>query len=274
MPSSSSALTILLSVLRCHLHVHSFVLPLTTRTHAPSTTTSTSSLSAQVQNSYYAAAGAPSVDMSVYDLPLDRTIDEWTAVVQAPTSLQEGGVFLKAKDPNRDLFVDTLQFSIKRSGGLGLILTEIAGGRTDGIGITIIEEILDDGNSANVGLIPGDSIVSLFVSSSSRNGDVVRTGVLTECLGYDATIDAITSLPPPTSEDDVVNLTVKRVRRQPKISVRLQYPPDTDEDDVTIELFAGENLRRAMLTRGIKLNDRLVRHFFRFRLSLSCPPLW
>ena len=240
--------------------MHSFILPLTTRTHT-SSITSTSSLSAQAQNSYYAAAGAPSVDMSVYDLPLDRTIDEWTAVVQAPSSLQDGGVFLKVKDANRELFVDTLQFSIRRSGGLGLILTEIAGGRTDGIGITIIEDILDDGNSAKVGLIPGDSIVSLYVSSSSRNGDVVTTGVSTECLGYDATIDAITSLPPPTSEDDVVNLTVKRVRRQPKISVRLQYPPDTEEDDVTIELFAGENLRRAMLTRGIKLNDRLVRHF-------------
>ncbi|KAL3765456.1 hypothetical protein ACHAW5_008569 [Stephanodiscus triporus] len=260
MPSSSSALPILLCGLCCILQqgryggaVHSFVLPLAR------TSSSSSSRKAQVQNSYYASAGAPAVDMSAYDLPLDRTIDEWTAVVQAPSSLQEGGVFLRAK--NKELFVDTLQYSIRRAGGLGLILTEIAGGREDGIGITIIEEVLGDGNSARVGLVPGDSIVALSVSTTSRNGDVETTRVSTECLGYDATIDAITSLPPPTSDDDAVTLTVKRVRRQPKINVRLQYPPDTDEEDVTIELFAGENLRRAMLTRGIKLNDRLAERF-------------
>ncbi len=237
--------------------MHSFVLPPSTMKRAASMTTSY--LSAQVQGSFYAAAGAPSVDMTAYDLPLERTIDEWTAVVQPPSSLREGGVFLRAKDSRGELFVDTLQFSIRRGGGLGLILTEIAGGREDGIGITIIEEILADGNSAGVGLVPGDSIVSLSVSTSNGNGDVQTTVVSTECMGYDATIDAITSLPPSTSSDDVVNLTVKRVRRQPRINVRLQYPPNSDEDDVTIELFAGENLRRAMLTRGIKLNDRLVR---------------
>ena len=245
--------------------MHSFVLPLTSRTPASSSSL-TSSLGAQVQNSYYAAAGAPAVDMSRYDLPLDRTIDEWTAVVQASSSLQEGGVFLKAKDAKKELFVDTLQFSIRRAGGLGLILTEIAGGRSDGIGITIVEEILAGGNSAGLGLVPGDSIVSLSVSTSTGNGDVDTTRVSTECLGYDATIDAITSLPPPASDDEAVTLTVKRVRRQPRISIRLQYPPDAGEEDVTIELFAGENLRRAMLTRGIKLNDRLVRR------GLPAPP--
>jgi ferredoxin len=43
--------------------------------------------------------------------------------------------------------------------------------------------------------------------------------------------------------------------------VKLQYPPAQNEPDTTIELFAGENLRRAMLTRGIKLNDKLSRRF-------------
>jgi ferredoxin len=43
--------------------------------------------------------------------------------------------------------------------------------------------------------------------------------------------------------------------------VKLQYPPESKEPDVFIELFAGENLRRAMLTRGVKLNDALARRF-------------
>ena len=63
---------------------------------------------------------------SRYDLQIDQAIDEWTAMVQSPYVLVvagEGvGVFLKAKDAKKELFVDTLQFLIRRTEGLGLIL--------------------------------------------------------------------------------------------------------------------------------------------------------
>ena len=217
-------------------------------------------LFAQQQNLYYAAAGAPAVNMDTYNLPLERTINEWTAVVQAQTSMQDEGIYLRAKD--KDLFVDTLQFTLKREGGLGLLLTEIAGGREDGVGITIIEEVLEGGNAYGCGIVPGDSIVALTISSTNEedgmNVQELRTDISTECLGYDSTIEALTSLPPIESSDDKITLTVKRIRKQPKVNVKLQYPPYLNEPDVSIELFAGENLRRAMLTRGIKLNDKLV----------------
>lgn len=220
-------------------------------------------LHAQEQKSYYAASGAPSVDMDQYNLPLERSINEWTAVVQAESSLQEAGIFLKAK--GKELFVDTLKYSIKREGGLGLLLTEIAGGREDGVGITIIEEVIAGGNADKSGIVAGDSIVALSITNTNdQNGmnvDEERVGVSTQCLGYDATIDALTSLPPPTSSDETVAITIKRIRRQPKINIKLQYPPYLDEPDVSIELFAGENLRRAMLTRGIKLNDKMAERF-------------
>jgi len=274
-----------LSILVCCLHlqlqnnvvVQAFLLPhhpiivtsSTSTTGGKNAITKTSScLSAQLQNSYYAAAGAPSVDMDRYNLPLERIVDEWTAIVREPSALQEGGMYLSAKDTKRELFVDTLQYSILRRGGLGLILTEIAGGgRSDGAGITIIEEILENGNAANCGLIPGDSIVALSVvqtnrmSSNDGGADVSEERIdnlSTECLGYDATVAALTSLPPPVAEDEMITLTVKRIRRQPRINVTLQYPPNMNEKDVRIELFAGENLRRAMLARGVKLNDKLV----------------
>ena len=51
------------------------------------------------------------------------------------------------------------------------------------------------------------------------------------------------------------------MRKKPRVSVKLQFPPDFEEPDTTIELFSGENLRRAMLTRGVKLNDALSRRF-------------
>lgn len=218
----------------------------------------------QQQNSFYAAAGAPAVNMDKYNLPLETSINEWSAAVQAASSMQAEGIFLQVK--NKELFVDTLQYTIKREGGLGLLLTEIAGGREDGVGITIIEEVLEGGNSEGCGIVPGDSIVALRVSSTTKDGDGTnveeeRTDVSTECLGYDSTIDSIVSLPPPNTAEDEVTITVKRIRKQPKINVKLQYPSYLDEPDVSLELFAGENLRRAMLTRGIKLNDKLAERF-------------
>ena len=49
-------------------------------------------------------------------------------MVQSPDVLvvaRDGvGVFLKAKDAKKELFVDTLQFLLRRTEGLGLILTE------------------------------------------------------------------------------------------------------------------------------------------------------
>jgi ferredoxin len=225
-------------------------------------TTTAAATAQQEQQLYYAAAGSPYVDMNKYNLPLSSCIENWTAVLQAQTSMQAAGVFLKAKDSA--LFVDTLQYTIKRSGGLGLILSEIAGGREDGIGITIIEEVIDSGNAYGSGIQPGDSIVGLTVKKTLANGMNVeekRLDVSTECLTYDATIEALLSLPEVVSDDDEVMLTVKRLRRQPKISVKLQYPPSDNLPDDCIELFAGENLRRALLTRGIKLNDKLAMRF-------------
>ena len=215
---------------------------------------------------HYAAAGPPLVDMNTYNLSLEQSSNEWTAVVQPRTSLQAEGVFLAPKN-KREYFVDCLQFTIKRQGGLGLLLTEIAGGREDGVGITVVEKVLEGGNAEKSGIVPGDPIVALTLKKQSAydsNGVIVeeeRIDISTECLAYDSTIEALTSLPLPTSPEENITLTVKRLRRQPKVNVRLQYPPSSDEPDVNIELFAGENLRRAMLTRGIKLNDKLAKRF-------------
>ena len=85
--------------------------------------------------------------------------------------------------------------------------------------------------------------------------------VQTECLSYDATVAAIQSLPSPNPQyDEYYSLALKRLRRKPKVTVKLQFP-DQDEPDQTLELFAGENLRYGMLVRGVKLNDPLALRF-------------
>jgi ferredoxin len=128
----------------------------------------------------------------------------------------------------------------------------------------MVSGLVDGGNADGSGILSGDSISQLEVvrSESSGNSETEETiAVSTECLGYDATIDAILSLPEVSSKDEAVLLTIKRIRRKPRVTVKLQYPPALNEPDTTIELFAGENLRRAMLTRGIKLNDKLSERF-------------
>uniref|UniRef100_A0A7S2S7F1 PDZ domain-containing protein n=1 Tax=Eucampia antarctica TaxID=49252 RepID=A0A7S2S7F1_9STRA len=233
-------------------------------------------LKAVSNDRYYAAAGASVVDMNRYNVPLEQAADEWKAVLQAESSMQAEGIFLSVHNAKKDLFVDTLSFDIDRSngGGLGIALLELAGGRDDGLGITIVDELVDGGNAQRDSeFLPGDSIVQLSTtiitkvsnkasssSSSSMEEEENVVAVSTECLGYDATVEAIGSLPLYTLSD-IVTVTVKRVRRQPKITVQLQYPPSQEEPDVTVELFAGENLRRALLTRGVKLNDALSRRF-------------
>ena len=63
--------------------------------------------------------------MNRYNLPLTQIINEWTAVLQPKTSMQAEGIFLQTKS-TKEFFVDTLQYKLKREGGLGMILTELA----------------------------------------------------------------------------------------------------------------------------------------------------
>jgi ferredoxin len=217
------------------------------------------------------ASAQQGVDRNQYNIPIDRIAQEWTAELYPGSSLQTAGVYLGAKSP-KELMIDTVRVELtRRKGeGLGLQLLEIAGGREDGLGITVVDGILEDGIADGSNVMIGDSIASITVikksstdtsGSSSLSEQEVRHSVETECLGYDKTVEAILSLPPVESDDEKIVLALKRLRRKPKVTVNLQYPPSQGERDVTLELFAGENLRRAMLTRGVKLNDPLSRRF-------------
>jgi ferredoxin len=212
------------------------------------------------------------VDMNRYNLEsLDLISQEWTAVVTASSSLMAEGIYLQARSKDV-LMADTVKVSFPRIAGmgLGLELLELAGGREDGVGITVISDLVEDGAAIGSGLLPGDSIVKIEVRSkttrqTSSEGLQEKEelfSVQTECYGYDRTVDAILSL---LSYDDSLSdmyvLTVKRLRRKPKVQLNLIYPPEMGEENISLELFAGENLRRALLVRGVKLNDKLASRF-------------
>jgi hypothetical protein len=199
-----------------------------------------------------------------YNVPVETCIDEWTAVLRAETDLQEAGVYLDCRS-QKDYYVDTVKKTFSRSpdSGLGILLLELQSREEDGVGIVIVEGLVEGGSASDSGLIPGDSIVQIDVVQA--DGSTAR--VQTECLNFDKTVEAIQSLPTPVADDrevkseQTVVATAKRIRRRPKVKVTFQYPPSQQEADLTLELFAGENLRRSMLVRGIKLNDPLARRF-------------
>jgi ferredoxin len=215
--------------------------------------------------------GPPVVDLNEYNLPLSTIEREWTANFVQKSTEQTSTVKLQPKNV-KGLYVDTIvaTFRRKKSGGLGIELAELAGGRTDGIGITIISGLVEGGSAEGSELIPGDSIASVAlvrrkqqISGNSGLAEIQNEwSVSTECLGYDETVEAIQTLP--SSKDgfeDVFSVTVRRLRRRPRVTVRLQYPPEQNEPDEVIEMYAGENLRQGMLVRGVKLNDPLAQRF-------------
>lgn len=204
-----------------------------------------------------------------YNVPLEIAALEWTVALVAPDDFWEGGMQLRARTP-KNYTVDAFQVTVTRSvesPGLGIELLELAGRDQDGVGITVVSGIVEGGNACHTPLLPGDVISQvqvLGVGGADNQQTEVLARVGTECLNYDQTVEAIASLPRPTSNDDkpqTVVLTVKRLRRRPKVQVTFHYPPSQREPSQTLELLAGENLRRAMLVRGIKLNDPLARRF-------------
>ena len=245
-------------------------------------------------------AGPASVDMNDYNLPIDVIENEWTAMFVQKVDENVNKAYLTAKT-NDKIFADYITYTFPRKletgGSLGIQLKEIAGDRDDGLGITVVEGLVPNGSADDAtkfgicDIMPGDSLTKIAIIRRSRGGDDDQGkkkgiqekeqifSVITECLSYDSTVEQILSLPspppattPPGDEidifEDYFQVTIKRLRRRPKIKIKLQYPPNQINEetgqplkDTTIELDAGENLRQGMLIRGVKLNDPLAKRF-------------
>lgn len=203
-------------------------------------------------------AGYAEVDMNIYNIDFEKSLEEWSADITTETLRQAAGIYLGAKS-SKEYLVDTLVVELPRrkDSGLGLELLELAGGREDGVGITVVSGIVDGGPADGSGIIAGDSLSQVTVLHKGA----VKGRVDLECKDWDNTVSALGSLPQCASESEVWRVTVKRLRRKPTITLNLEYPPDSGQAPETITLFSGENLRRAMLIRGVKLNDALSKRF-------------
>ncbi|KAL9184841.1 hypothetical protein ACHAXT_002618 [Thalassiosira profunda] len=221
-----------------------------------------------------------------YELAPEILTDAWSAqlVQRTAKSLDEATDVQLVPNNPQEHFVDSLQVEVpipKDSPGLGIELLELQGGRDDGLGITIVSGLVPGGNAERAvkasretggeGINYGDAVVAaeLVMSrtgSSSREETQVKS-VQTECLGYDATVEALGGMLSSLSDDEngardaSVVLTLKRIRRRPRIDVTLHYPPEQDLPSETIQLQPGDNLRMVMLQKGIKLNDPLAQRY-------------
>lgn len=198
------------------------------------------------------------VDPNTYNVDAETAAELWTVSVSAERQLdREAGIpFLDSK--SKDHFVDDVQIEVSRNGGMGIELLELAGGRDDDYGLTIVSGV--SGNAKDAGVLAGDSIASVQVQASSVDGTNVQESLEffdCECKNFDTTIGLLGSFPP---EIDSLILNIKRIRRWPKVKVVVEYPPSQCAEGVdnkeTVELFAGENLMRALQNRGIVFEDR------------------
>lgn len=214
------------------------------------------------------------VDPNTYNVKLETAADLWTVKVSAQNSIDRPAGIPYLDSKSKDYFVDDIQVVLERdeeSPSLGLSLVELAGGREDGYGLTIVEEV--SGHAAACGILPGDSVASVEWRTINRGSGLdseEKVEILDcECKDFDTTMDTLISLPSPTSssegqgEKQSLVFNLKRIRRWPRVEVIVEYPPsqcaDGADNTETLSLFAGENLRRALLNRKIVLEDPLAK---------------
>ena len=224
--------------------------------------------------------------LETYNLPQSELSDGWAAqiVTRTAKSMDETTDIELVPKNNENHFVDTVTVEIplllgEEMTGLGIELLEVKGGRDDGLGVVIVSGLVQGGNAERAcaasgeqseTIMYGDSIVSadLLLQRRINMGDETDvTSIQTECLGYDAMVNQLGGLLSPLGDKGeriksaTIVLGLKRLRRRPRIDIKLEYPPSQSLPQETITLQPGDNLRMAMLQRGIKLNDPLAQRY-------------
>ena len=187
------------------------------------------------------ARGATAAETETVDIA-----EKWGVRFEEQTAMRAGGYRFISRDNDYEVEALDGRVVLDRDGGLGLELAELAD-NGKGVGIVVIDALVPGGNAEREGsLRPGDVIIAV----GAAGGSLARV----EAKPWDATVGALAGV-----EGDRVEMIVKRLVRRPKVDIVLKMGGDTE--DQRFSIFAGENLRQAMLSRGVKLNDPLARRF-------------
>ena len=121
------------------------------------------------------------------------------------------------------------------------------------VGVDEGDRLVEGGNGERAiggSIQAGDAFVAATSLGSSNT-------VTLEGLNYDGVLENLGALDP----SKPVRLQLKRLKRMPRATVRLVFPEVEKRPDETLTLFTGANVRRSMLSSGVKLNDPLARRF-------------
>lgn len=161
--------------------------------------------------------------------------------------LDEGIYGLESQDSRYGLEVVHVAISMDAdNGGLGLVLTEMAG-NADGRGLVLVSQVNVESEPA---VQVGDVITGVTAGDTFRER---TTG-----LNYDLTVNAIARAKQEAT-DGILHLELDRLVERAKVQVEVVDLLGTVHQ--TIDALAGENLRRLLLRRGIKLYDGRSKRF-------------
>lgn len=135
---------------------------------------------------------------------------------------------------------------------LGLVLTEMAGNE-DGRGLVLVSEVYGNAeNARSCPILVGDIITGVRTSDGS-----VRER--TTGLNYDRMVEAIGDVKGAALKGDgLLHLELNRLVKRATIQVQVIQP---DNNMTTVQALAGENLRRLLLRKDIRLYNRKTKRF-------------
>ncbi|KAL7577708.1 hypothetical protein ACA910_015216 [Epithemia clementina (nom. ined.)] len=169
--------------------------------------------------------------------------------------LDEGVYGFDSQDPMYGLEVIQTEISLKtKSDGLGLVLTELAG-NADGRGLVLISEVAGNAAKASFPIHVGDVITGIRTTDG-------KFQARTTGLNYEGTVEVIGLAKEAATGpqgDGILSLQLNRLVKRATIVVQVQ--DEKGDFATTIEARAGENLRRLLLRKGVKLYDRRTKRF-------------
>jgi ferredoxin len=159
--------------------------------------------------------------------------------------LEEGIFGLDSKDNAYGIEVVKTNVNVI-PGGLGLILTEVAGSN-DGRGLVLVSDVTGNALEADPPILVGDVITAIMTPEFKGR----TTG-----LNYDRTVEVIGEAKEATT-NGMITLEINRLVERAAITVEV----DDGTSVRKIEALAGENLRRLLLRKHTQLYDDRSKRF-------------
>jgi len=137
-----------------------------------------------------------------YNIPLEEAAELWTASIQESNNADRKAGVPYLDSNSKDYFVDDIvPVEVSRNGGLGIELLELAGGRDDVIGFTVVSAVTKGGNAERAVIISTDSIARITMYERETSNNLGRSSGLVEeaksrvrdceAREFDDTIDAL-----------------------------------------------------------------------------------